>query len=173
MKCSIQFSPIHHALIGINLKYCGSVNTPYVFIDVKPQICVQSQVFTVLWKRYGSKCIISIKDLQMSCLTSTIGHQTATILSARATHFCEWSHWHNHHVQLISANISVVFEKHQTANGKRNESETKPRYIWAAQHGPFISSDRDTNKLVRTVFVGSQSWFRDTVTAQMQQYCEI
>lgn len=67
---------IHHALIGINLQYCGNVNTPYVFIDVKPQMCVQSQVFTVLgtnrrnflWKRYG-KCIISIKDLQMSCLT--------------------------------------------------------------------------------------------------------
>lgn len=64
---------IHHAFIGINWKYCGSVNTPYVFIDVKPQMCVQSQVLTVrrnfLWKRYDRKCIISIKDLQMSCLT--------------------------------------------------------------------------------------------------------
>ncbi len=64
------------------------------------------------------------------------GLQTASIFSASATNFYEWSHWRDHRVvQFTSADISVAYEKHQTANETKVKLTTnyKLRFSCAAR----------------------------------------
>uniref|UniRef100_A0A9J8AIM3 Kinesin motor domain-containing protein n=2 Tax=Cyprinus carpio TaxID=7962 RepID=A0A9J8AIM3_CYPCA len=51
-------------------------------------------------------------------INGSTGLQSVTnFFSSGASEFCEWSYWCDHHIaHLISASISVAYEKHQMAN---------------------------------------------------------
>ncbi len=77
----------------------------------------------------------------------TVTKSSKWIFSAGASKFCEQSHWQDHRVvQLVLPFLLQMRNIKRQTKQKRNKI---PLLIWAAQRGPFISSDRDANKLVR------------------------
>ncbi len=146
--CYSRFS-VKIALLGYLMQMCY-----FMFIFMHARLSLLSLCVCSHFHRNVLKGCSKDQNLCLLVEYGTIwtnlgtGLQTATkFFSAFASKFCEQMHWRDHHiVQLV---LPFLLHMRNITSQTRQKLIKIPLLVWAAQHGPFISSHRNANKLDR------------------------